>query len=168
MRTVCEVDTKAFAPVEGGPATLKLRLEHRGPMPSRTEYLVMNTKEPREFVNITERVRRVVRGSGITDGLVLVSSMHITAAVYVNDNESGLLRDIAAWADRLAPPGDYEHHRTGETNGDAHLKNLLLGHQVVLPVTKGDLDLGPWEQVFYAEFDGQRPKRVIVKVVGDR
>jgi secondary thiamine-phosphate synthase enzyme len=137
-------------------------------MPSRTEYLVMNTERPREFVNITERVRRVVRGSGIADGLVLVSSMHITAAVYVNDNESGLLHDIAAWADHLAPPGDYEHHRTGETNGDAHLKNLLLGHQVVLPVTKGDLDLGPWEQVFYAEFDGQRPKRVIVKVVGDR
>jgi secondary thiamine-phosphate synthase enzyme len=136
-------------------------------MASRTEYLTMNTSAPREFVNITERVRAVVRASGIADGLVLVSSMHITAAVYVNDHESGLLKDIAAWADRLAPPGDYEHHRTGETNGDAHLKNLLLGHQVVLPVTKGDLDLGPWEQVFYAEFDGRRPKRVIVKVVGD-
>jgi secondary thiamine-phosphate synthase enzyme len=136
-------------------------------MASRTEYLTMNTSAPREFVNITERVRAVVRASGIGDGLVLVSSMHITAAVYVNDHEAGLLQDIAAWADRLAPPGDYEHHRTGETNGDAHLKNLLLGHQVVLPVTKGDLDLGPWEQVFYAEFDGRRPKRVIVKVVGD-
>jgi secondary thiamine-phosphate synthase enzyme len=136
-------------------------------MPSRTEYLVMNTEKPREFVNLTDRIRKVVRTSGIKEGLCLVSSMHITAAVYVNDNESGLLHDIARWADGLAPPGDYEHHRTGETNGDAHLKNLLLGHQVVLPVTKGDLDLGPWEQVFYAEFDGQRPKRVIVKVVGD-
>ena len=136
-------------------------------MDAHTEYLVMNTRRPREFVRVTDRVREIVRKSGVTDGLVLVSSMHITAAVYVNDNESGLLRDIAAWADRLAPPGEYEHHRTGETNGDAHLKNLLLGHQVVLPVTKGELDLGPWEQVFYAEFDGQRPKRVIVKVVGD-
>jgi len=136
-------------------------------MPSRTEYLVMKTKRPREFVNITERVREIVRSSGVAEGLALVSSMHITSAVYVNDNESGLLRDIESWADRLAPPGQYEHHRTGETNGDAHLKNLLLGHQVILPVTKGDLDLGPWEQVFYAEFDGQRPKRVIIKVIGD-
>jgi secondary thiamine-phosphate synthase enzyme len=136
-------------------------------MASHTEYLVMQTERPREFVNLTDRVRAVVRTSGVAEGFVLVSSMHITAAVYVNDNEAGLLRDIAVWADRLAPPGDYEHHRTGESNGDAHLKNLLLGHQVLLPVTKGDLDLGPWEQVFYAEFDGQRPKRVIVKVVGD-
>jgi secondary thiamine-phosphate synthase enzyme len=136
-------------------------------MAHRTEYLVMHTKRAREFVNITDRVREVVRGSGVTEGLALVSAMHITAAVYVNDNESGLLHDIAAWADRLAPPGEYEHHRTGESNGDAHLKNLLLGHQVVLPVTRGDLDLGPWEQVFYAEFDGQRPKRVIIKVVGE-
>ena len=136
-------------------------------MVARTEYLVMHTRRPREFVNITEEVRKVVKASRVVDGLGLVSSMLITAAVYVNDNESGLLKDIAAWSDRLAPPGDYEHHRTGESNGDAHLKNLLLGHQVVLPVTKGDLDLGPWEQVFYAEFDGQRPKRVIVKVVGD-
>ena len=136
-------------------------------MVARTEYLVMNTRRAREFVNLTDRVREIVKKSGVRDGLVLVSSMHITAAVYVNDNESGLLRDIATWADRLAPPGDYEHHRTGETNGDAHLKNLLLGHQVVLPVTDGELDLGPWEQVFYGEFDGQRPKRVIVKVVGD-
>lgn len=136
-------------------------------MPSRTEYLVMETKRAREFVNITERVRAVVRSSGVEEGLALVSSMHITAAVYVNDNESGLIHDIERWADRLAPPGDYEHHRTGESNGDAHLKNLLLGHQVVLPVSRGELDLGPWEQVFYAEFDGRRPKRVIVKVVGD-
>jgi secondary thiamine-phosphate synthase enzyme len=136
-------------------------------MPSRTEYLVLETRREREFVNLTERVREVVGRSGVKEGLALVSSMHITAAVFVNDNEPGLLADIAAWTDRLAPPGDYRHHRTGETNGDAHLKNLLLGHQVVLPVTNGALDLGPWEQVFYAEFDGQRPKRVVVKVVGD-
>ena len=153
--------------IDGRSTTLKLRADDASDMASRTEYLVMRTERPRQFVNITEKVRAVVRTSGVREGLALVSSMHITAAVYVNDNESGLLRDIEAWADRLAPPGDYLHHRTGETNGDAHLKNLLLGHQVVLPVTKGDLDLGPWEQVFYAEFDGQRPKRVIVKVVGD-
>ena len=136
-------------------------------MKSATEYLVMRTAKPREFVNLTEKVRSIVRSSGIREGLVLVSAMHITAAVYVNDNESGLLRDIERWADRLAPPGEYDHHHTGESNGDAHLKNLLLGHQVLLPVTRGDLDLGPWEQVFYAEFDGQRPKRVIVKVLGE-
>jgi secondary thiamine-phosphate synthase enzyme len=136
-------------------------------MAHRTEYLVFETKQPREFLNITERVRAVVKASGVTDGIALVSSMHITSAVYVNDDEPGLITDIAAWADRLAPPGDYAHHRTGETNGDCHLKNLLLGHQVLLPVTDGDLDLGPWEQVFYAEFDGRRRKRVIVKVLGD-
>jgi len=136
-------------------------------MASHTDYLVMRTRRPREFVNLTEEVRAIVRRSGVAEGFVLVSSMHITSAVFVNDNESGLLQDIERWADRLAPPGEYEHHRTGESNGDAHLKNLLLGHQVVLPVTRGDLDLGPWEQLFYAEFDGQRPKRVIVKVVGD-
>ncbi len=136
-------------------------------MKSRTEYLVMHTKARREFVRLTDRVREVVRRSAIQEGLALVSAMHITSAVYVNDNEPGLLHDIEAWADRLAPPADYQHHRSGETNGDAHLKNLLLGHQVVLPITAGDLDLGPWEEVFYAEFDGQRPKRVVVKVLGE-
>lgn len=156
MRSRCSAAGSLNLPSLAGPA-----------MPVRTEYLTMETERPREFVNVTERVREIVRRSGVREGLVLVSSMHITAAVYVNDNESGLLRDIAAWADRLAPPGDYAHHRTGESNGDAHLKNLLLGHQVVLPVTAGELDLGPWESVFYAEFDGRRPKRVIVKVVGE-
>ena len=136
-------------------------------MKSSTEYLWFETKASREFVNITERVRSIVRSSGIRDGLVLVSAMHITAAVYVNDDERGLLGDIERWADRLAPPGDYAHHHTGESNGDAHLKNLLLWHQVLLPITQGDLDLGPWEQVFYAEFDGQRRKRVIVKAIGE-
>jgi len=136
-------------------------------MASATEYLWFETKTEHAFVRITDRVREVVRKSGVREGMVLVSAMHITAAVYVNDGESGLISDIEAWADRLAPPGDYAHHRTGESNGDAHLKNLLLGHQVLLPVTKGDLDLGPWEQVFYAEFDGRRRKRVVVKVLGD-
>ncbi|MCI4357024.1 MAG: secondary thiamine-phosphate synthase enzyme YjbQ [Thermoplasmata archaeon] len=136
-------------------------------MTSATEYLWFETKTERAFVRITDRVREVVRKSGVREGMVLVSAMHITAAVYVNDNESGLISDIEAWADRLAPPGDYAHHRTGESNGDAHLKNLLLGHQVILPITKGDLDLGPWEQVFYAEFDGRRRKRVVVKVLGE-
>jgi secondary thiamine-phosphate synthase enzyme len=132
-----------------------------------TEYLWFETEQTREFVNITERVREVVRASGVREGMVLVSAMHITAAVWVNDDESGLLEDIEAWADRLAPPGDYHHHRTGETNGDAHLKNLLLGHQVIVPITKGKLDLGPWEQLFYGEFDGRRRKRVVVKVLGE-
>ncbi|MFZ3356978.1 MAG: secondary thiamine-phosphate synthase enzyme YjbQ [Thermoplasmata archaeon] len=132
-----------------------------------TEYLWFETTQRREFLNITDQVRRIVKSSQVRDGLVLVSAMHITAAVYVNDDESGLIGDIERWADRLAPPGDYAHHHTGESNGDAHLKNLLLGHQVVLPITHGDLDLGPWEQVFYAEFDGQRRKRVVVKVWGE-
>ncbi len=136
-------------------------------MKAETEYLWFQTAQRREFVNITERVREVVRRSAIREGMVLVSAMHITAAVYVNDNERGLIQDIQEWADRLAPPGDYRHHQTGEDNGDCHLKNLLLGHQVLLPITKGDLDLGPWEQVFYAEFDGQRRKRVIVKAIGE-
>ena len=136
-------------------------------MRSATEYLWFETRTPRAFLNITDRVRAVVRASGVREGLVLVSAMHITSAVYVNDDEPGLISDIEAWADRLAPPGDYLHHRSGETNGDAHLKNLLLGHQVLLPVTSGELDLGPWEAVFYAEFDGRRRKRVVVKVLGE-
>ena len=136
-------------------------------MKHATEYLTFETPHRRDYVNITDRVEAFVRESGIEHGLVLVNPMHITAAVYVNDDERGLLKDIEAWAERLAPVSDYHHHETGESNGDAHLKNLLLGHQVVLPVTKGDLDLGPWEQVFYAEFDGQRRKRVIVKVLGE-
>jgi len=136
-------------------------------MTTATEYLWFETKTERAFVRITDRVREVVRKSGVREGFVLVSAMHITAAVYVNDDEPGVISDIGAWADRLAPPGDYAHHRTGESNGDAHLKNLLLGHQVILPVTNGDLDLGPWEQVFYAEFDGRRRKRVVVKVLGE-
>jgi len=109
-----------------------------------------------------------VTESGIVEGFCLVSAMHITAGVYVNDAESGLIADIDDWLQELAPEGpDYRHHRTGETNGDAHLKNLLIGHEVILPVTDGKLDLGPWQQVYYAEFDGRRRKRMIVKIIGE-
>ena len=136
-------------------------------MKSETEYLWFNTTEPLEFVNITGEVQAVLDRSGIAEGFALVSAMHITAAVFVNDEESGLKADIKDWLGQLAPQGpDYRHHRTGETNGDAHLKNLLIHHQVILPITEGGLDLGPWQQVFYAEFDGRRRKRVIVKMIG--
>ena len=133
-----------------------------------TEYLWFETSKQREYINITERVRDVLRRSGVREGMVLVSAMHITAGVFVNDAEDGLLRDIDDWLEHLAPfKDDYRHHRTGETNGDAHLKNLLVGHEVILPVTEGRLDLGPWQQVYYAEFDGQRPKRLVIKVMGE-
>ncbi|UCE23960.1 MAG: YjbQ family protein [Candidatus Zixiibacteriota bacterium] len=137
-------------------------------MKSHAEYLVFNTRKRREYINITSDVEKALSESGIQEGLVLVSAMHITAGVYVNDAESGLIADIDEWADNLAPFGpDYRHHRTGEDNGDAHLKNLLIGSQVVLPVTNGKLDFGPWQQVYYAEFDGQRRKRVIIKIIGE-
>lgn len=118
------------------------------------------------MVRITDEVADIVERSGVDDGFVLVSAMHITAAVYVNDWEEGLIQDISEWLDDLAPQADYNHHRTGEDNGEAHLKNLVIHHQVILPITDGELDLGPWQQVFYAEFDGQRRKRVVVKVLG--
>lgn len=137
-------------------------------MRSHTEYLKFHTRQRREFVHITPQVEAAVRKSGIQEGLALVSAMHITAAVYVNDNESGLIHDITQWLEQLAPAKpDYRHHQTGEDNADAHLKNLILHHQVLLPITKGRLDLGPWQAVFYAEFDGQRDKRVIVKLIGE-
>jgi len=133
-----------------------------------TEYLWFNTPRHREYINITDKVEEVVRRSGIREGMALVSAMHITAGVYVNDAETGLIQDIDEWLERLAPTGpDYRHHRTGETNGDAHLKSLLIHHEVILPVTDGRLDLGPWQQVYYAEFDGQRRKRVVIKVMGE-
>ncbi|MEJ5338968.1 MAG: secondary thiamine-phosphate synthase enzyme YjbQ [Aquificaceae bacterium] len=136
-------------------------------MKSHTVYLSFNTKNRRELVRITEDVKRIVEESGIREGLCLVSSMHLTASVIVQDDEEGLHQDIWEWLERLAPyREDYEHHRTGEDNGDAHLKNLLTHLQVVLPVTNGRLDLGPWQEIFYAEFDGQRKKRVVVKVIG--
>jgi secondary thiamine-phosphate synthase enzyme len=137
-------------------------------MKSLTEYLTFNTRRHREYVNITEKVADVVARSGIAEGMVLVSAMHITAGVFVNDAESGLLADIDEWLEQLAPyRDDYRHHRTGETNADAHLKNLLVHHQVILPITAGSLDLGPWQQVYYAEFDGQRPKRLVIKAMGE-
>jgi secondary thiamine-phosphate synthase enzyme len=135
---------------------------------SHTYYHWFNTSKKREFILITDLVERQLAESGVREGLCLVSAMHITAAVYVNDAEEGLLADIEEWLQKLAPEGpDYRHHRTGETNGDAHLKNLLLHHQVVLPVSGGRLDLGPWQQVYYAEFDGRRKKRLIIKIIGE-
>jgi secondary thiamine-phosphate synthase enzyme len=132
-----------------------------------TDYLWFNTKKAREILRITDEVAGIVAASGVREGIVLVSAMHITAGVYVNDWETGLIADIQDWLEKLAPAGvDYRHHQTGEDNADAHLKRTILGHQVLLPITSGALDLGPWEQVFYAEFDGRRRKRVVVKVLG--
>jgi len=137
-------------------------------MKSHTEYLTFNTRKHREYVHITPQVETAVQRSGVREGMVLVSAMHITAGVYVNDNEPGLIRDIDEWLEELAPfRQDYRHHQTGEDNGDSHLKAILVHHQVLLPITAGKLDLGTWQRVFYAEFDGQRAKRVIVKVIGE-
>lgn len=137
-------------------------------MKSYTEYLLFNTKKRRDLIRITDKVKEAVRKSQIKEGLCLVSAMHLTAAVIIQDDEEGLHEDIWEWLERLAPfKPDYKHHRTGEDNGDAHLKNLLVHLQVVLPITNGKLDLGPWQEIFYAEFDGQRPKRVIIKIIGE-
>jgi thiamine phosphate synthase YjbQ (UPF0047 family) len=152
-------------------------------MLSHTVYRTFTTTQRRQFVRITDDVEAAVRESGVQEGLVLVSAMHITAGVWVNDDEPGILEDALEWLDKLAPPswqppandvagqlspdpGDYRHHRGGEDNGDAHFKNLLVHHQVVLPITGGQLDLGPWQAVFYCEFDGERPKRLVIKVIG--
>ena len=136
-------------------------------MKSHTEYMTLKTKQRYEMVHLTPEVESIVQRSGVAEGLCFVSPMHITAAIYVNDNEDGLIEDIGTWLEKLAPawPG-YKHHQTGEDNADAHLKALLLHHETTLPVTNGRLDLGTWQRIFYAEFDGQRPKRVIVKVLG--
>ena len=137
-------------------------------MTAHTEYLTFTTRQRRELINITERVAEIVQRAGLREGMCLVSAMHITAAIWVNDEEDGLKQDFQQWLDALAPAKpDYLHHRTGEDNADAHLKRTLVHHQVILPITEGRLDLGPWEQIFYAEFDGQRRKRVIVKVIGE-
>jgi secondary thiamine-phosphate synthase enzyme len=137
-------------------------------MKSHTAYLTFNTKKRKEIVPITNEVEQVIRASGIQEGLALVSAMHITASVIVNDEEPGLWKDILDWVEQVAPENpNYRHHRTGEDNGDAHLKNLLLHHQVMLPITRGRIDAGPWQRVFYCEFDGQRSKRVIVKIIGE-
>jgi secondary thiamine-phosphate synthase enzyme len=137
-------------------------------MKTYTEYLFFHTKNKKEIVNITEPVAEIVQKSGVKEGLVLVSAMHITAAIFINDEEPGIKQDFLEWAERLAPfDPNYHHHRTGESNGDAHLKSILFHHEVIIPITKGKLDFGPWQQVFYGEFDGQRRKRVIVKVLGE-
>ncbi len=137
-------------------------------MKSHTAYLTFNTEKRREYINITGEIEKALGDSGIKEGFALASAMHLTAGVYINDNESGLIRDIDEMLERLAPfRADYNHHRTGEDNGDAHLKNMLVGHQVLVPVTEGKLDFGPWQQVFYAEFDGRRKKRVIIKIIGE-
>src|SRR5437868_10521463 len=137
-------------------------------MTIHTEYLTFNTKKHREYVHITQQIESIVKKSGVREGMVLVSAMHITAGVYVNDNESGLIEDIDKWLEQLAPfKKDYRHHQTGEDNGDSHLKSILVHHQVIVPVTNGKLDLGTWQRVFYAEFDGQRNKRVLIKVMGE-
>lgn len=136
-------------------------------MKAHTEYLWFETKEKRQFVNITSQCEKILKDSGIREGMMLVSAMHITAGVWVNDNEPGILADAMDFLEEHAPfRADYRHHRTGEDNGDAHLKNLLTHHQVIIPITEGKLDLGPWQTIFYAEFDGQRRKRVVVKVMG--
>ena len=153
-------------------------------MKSHTVYRTFNTERRREFVRITEDVQSAVDDAGVSEGMALVSAMHITAGVWVNDDEPGIQADALEWLDKLAPAswqpppndvasqllpegGDYRHHRGGEDNGDAHLKNLLVHHQVIVPVTEGHLDLGPWQAIFYTEFDGQRPKRLIIKVIGE-
>jgi thiamine phosphate synthase YjbQ (UPF0047 family) len=153
-------------------------------MKSHTEYMTFNTSRRRELIRITEEVQAAVDAAGIDEGMVLVSAMHITAGVWVNDDEPGLHEDVLEWLDKVAPAswqsppdriaeellpdgGDYRHHRGGEDNGDAHLKNLLVHHQAIVPVTAGRLDLGPWQQVFYCEFDGGRPKRLVIKALGE-
>ncbi len=139
-------------------------------MKSLTRYLTMNVPARMEFVNITSEVEAAVREAGVREGLCLVNAMHITASVYINDAEDGLLHDYDAWLEKLAPhapTSQYQHNRTGEDNADAHMKRQVMGREVVVAITKGKLDLGPWEQIFYGEFDGRRRKRVLVKIIGD-
>jgi len=133
-----------------------------------TVNLNFHTEKRRDYLNITDRVESIVRESKIKEGMVLVSAMHITAGVFINDAEEGFLKDLDELLEKMAPLGQiYHHHRTGEDNGDAHLKNMLIGHQIIVPVTGGKLDLGTWQQIYYAEFDGKRPKRLLVKVMGE-
>ncbi len=140
-------------------------------MKTHRQELKITTRKEREFLNITPQVEAAVAASGVQNGLCLVNSMHITASVYINDDESGLLADFARWLEELAPyrpgPEHYQHHRTGEDNADAHLKRQIMGREVVVAITDGQLDFGPWEQIFYGEFDGRRPKRVLLKIIGE-
>jgi secondary thiamine-phosphate synthase enzyme len=136
-------------------------------MKAYTDYIVIRTEKEKEFVNITDKVMEVIARSGIKEGLCLVNSMHITSSVFINDEESGLKKDFMKWLEKLAPEGDYEHHNTGETNADAHLKRTIMGREVVVAITDGELDFGPWEQIFYGEFDGRRNKKILVKIIGE-
>jgi secondary thiamine-phosphate synthase enzyme len=136
-------------------------------MKTYTDYLWFNTEQECDYINITSEVDNIVRKSGVLEGMVLVSAMHITAGVYVNDAETGLIEDIDEWLKKLAPKANYHHHQTGESNGEAHLKSMLVHHEVIVPITGGLLDFGPWQQIYYAEFDGRRKKRVVVKVMGE-
>lgn len=137
-------------------------------MKTHTEYLYFNTTKEMDFINITNDVEKAIKKSGIKDGLCLINPMHITSAVYVNDAEQGLIEDISKWLEELAPRKlDYKHHQTGEDNADAHLKRMLMGHQVTMPISNNSLELGTWEQIYYAEFDGQREKRVLIKIIGE-
>jgi secondary thiamine-phosphate synthase enzyme len=140
-------------------------------MKSLTKKLVLNITERMEFVNITHEVEEAVRESGVSDGFCLVNAMHITASVFINDDESGLHRDYKRWLEELAPfdpsPERYHHNRTGEDNADAHHKRQIMGREVVVAITDGSLDFGPWEQIFYGEFDGRRQKRVLIKIIGE-
>ena len=148
----------------------KNRIRHNKIMKSVTKELWLNTKKPREIINITREVEALLRESGIQEGLCLVNAMHITASVFINDDESGLHHDFDIWLEKLAPHepvSSYRHNNTGESNADAHLKRSLMGREVVVAVTAGKLHFGPWEQIFYGEFDGQRRKRVLVKIIGE-
>ena len=137
-------------------------------MKTHTDYLIMHTNKEKEIINITADVEAAVRESGVKEGLVLVNAMHITSSVFINDEESGLKRDFMRWLEKIAPDvPDYEHHQTGEDNADAHLKRTIMGREVVVAITKGKLDFGPWEQIFYGEFDGRRKKRVLIKIMGE-
>ena len=137
-------------------------------MKVHTEYLKFHTRKHREYIHITPQVEAIVKKSGVKEGMVLVSAMHITAGIYVNDNEPGLIEDIDKWLEELAPfDRHYKHHNTGEDNGDSHLKALLIHHEVIVPITAARLDFGTWQRIFYAEFDGQRRKRVVIKVLGE-
>lgn len=136
-------------------------------MKTYTDYLWITTKSKKEIINITSEVEAIVKKSQINDGMALISAMHITASIFINDEESGIKQDFLEWAERMAPFNpNYHHHQTGESNGDAHLKSILFHHEVIVPITKGRLDFGPWQQIFYGEFDGQRKKRIVVKVIG--
>lgn len=137
-------------------------------MKSHTKYMVYNTQKRREYINITHELDAELSKSGIKEGFMLVAAMHITAGVYINDAESGFISDMDEMLESIAPFGkSYAHHRTGEDNGDAHLKSILVHNQVTLPITDGRMDLGPWQQIYYAEFDGRRPKRLIIKIIGE-